>query len=121
MGIKEGLPTKKVIKVSIEDHNSRDPRIIATGKFDLAHIINVSTNENKKTVYEDINLSQNLGLMQLRITPKKMELREKVKMALTKPPVPYKINAMPVSPRKYQKEEIESVSSRGKRFGFNIV
>lgn len=101
MGYNENKPIEKFVKVALEDFSDITQRVLATGKFDLATVINKANEEGIKSVYEDISLSQNLGLMRLRITPKKIELREKVTKALTKPPVPMKINKMPVSPSKF--------------------
>ena len=92
MSIKNSKPIEKVVKVSLEDFSNIEPRIIATGKFSLAECINKATENDAKSVYEDINLSQGLGLMRIRIAPKKMELRQKVNMALSKPPMPVKVN-----------------------------
>ena len=111
IGFKNKQPIEKVVKVSLEDFSNLEPRIIATGKFSLAEWINKAARDDSKSVYEDVNMSQGLGLMRLRIAPKKIELREKVNKALSKPPMPIKANVLPPSPLRYQKSDVDKTSS----------
>ena len=89
-------------------------KILANGKIDLADTIRNVAKSDGKSTYEDITFSQGMGLMRLRVSPKPMELREKVNLALSKPPMPVKANKMPSSPRCRQKSEIDMSSNDSK-------
>jgi hypothetical protein len=114
MSFKEFQPIEKIVKLSLEEHTGRESRVLATAKIDLAECILKAVKDECKSIYEDITFLQGLGCMRLRISPRKMELREKVNMALTKPPMPMKINRMPASPRRYQKSDVETISNECK-------
>lgn len=64
-------------------------------------------------------MSQNSGLVRLSITPKKLELREKVTMALAKPPVHTPISKMPVSPLKTPNKAFRENNSEINLFNVN--
>jgi hypothetical protein len=98
MSFNNGNPLEKIVKICLEDHSTGSGHTICYGRLDLADVLNEVISEGAKTVYEDISFSQNLGLMRLSITPKKMELREKVNFALSKPPVHTPMGKMPMTP-----------------------
>lgn len=93
-------PQEKIVKICLEDHANGNSRTICFGRLDLAEVVKECITNYQKTVEEDISLSQNLGMMTLSITPRRMELREKVTMALSKPPVHTPISRIPTSPIK---------------------
>lgn len=98
MSFNNGTPLEKIVKICLEDNSTGSNHTICYARLDLAEVLNEVISEGAKTVYEDISLSQNLGLMRLSITPKKMELREKVNFALSKPPVHTPMGKVPMTP-----------------------
>jgi len=100
MSISGDTALEKILKVWVEDHSGKDARVLCYGRIDLSESLNECIKDNVKTAYEDISLSQNMGLMTLSISPKKMNLREKVNHAMARPPMHTPISRMPVSPNK---------------------
>ena len=67
--------------------------------------------EKVRTVAENLNFTQNMGLISLSITPRKLELREMVNNALSKPPIHVPINRLPMSPIKTPNGAFQEESS----------
>ena len=80
--------------------------------------------EKVRTVSEDLNFTQSMGLISLSITPRKLELREMVNNALSKPPIHVPISRLPMSPiktpnRAFQDESSEVSLANVKTFARN--
>ena len=100
MSFTNGVPQEKIVKICLEDHSLSSPQIVCYSRLNLAEILEECIQEKVKTVQEDVNLAKNMGIMSVSITPRKLELREKVTMALAKPPVHTPISRLPKSPNK---------------------
>jgi hypothetical protein len=100
MSFDGGRAMEKCLKIWVEDHSLPTTQILCYGRIDLAESLNECISDGSKSSYVDISLSQNMGLMTLSISPKKLNLREKVNNALSKPPPHAPISKMPVSPMK---------------------
>lgn len=100
MSFTNGVPQEKTVKIWLEDHSLSTPKTICYARINLAEVLEECIQERVNNIQEDVNFAHNMGLMSLSITPRKLELREKVTQALTKPPVHTPISKMPKSPTK---------------------
>lgn len=100
MSFDNKTPQEKLVKISLQDYSQENPSTICHARLDLADTIKEWMQDKIKTVVEDLDFAKGMGLISLNITPKKLNLREKVNIALAKPPVHTPIAKMPKSPSK---------------------
>ncbi|CAI2387057.1 unnamed protein product [Moneuplotes crassus] len=93
-------PQEKMVKITLQDCSHGNPVDICHTRLDLAESIKECMQDKITTVVENLDFAKNMGRMCLHITPKKLVLRDKVNMALAKPPVHTPISRMPTSPHK---------------------
>ncbi|CAI2387136.1 unnamed protein product [Moneuplotes crassus] len=100
MSFENKIPQEKIVTITLQDYSKKDPTDICQTKYNLAEAIIECMQDRISTVVEDLEFVKNMGLISIHITPKKLGLRDKVNISLSKPPAHTPISKMPTSPHK---------------------